>query len=187
MVPFENIVGKAQIIFFSVYRGRARLAILALAGVGALEQAVHDRQMSRKAKDRTALEEQDRLQICRQGRCSSARSRIFPRCPAAIARRQLSAAGISRRPCARPGHFRHALPRLSEGERRRAVAPAGRSRAQGNLRRRGARDGSWAGAQAWQFGIARRRAAAHDHSGRCLRGAGRRGVSSMAATRRRKN
>jgi ribonuclease-3 len=28
-----------------------------LAGVGALEQAVHDRQMSRKAKDRTALED----------------------------------------------------------------------------------------------------------------------------------
>ncbi len=38
-------------------RGRARLAILALAGVGALEQTVHDRQMSRKAKDRTALED----------------------------------------------------------------------------------------------------------------------------------
>ncbi|MGA6978233.1 MAG: ribonuclease III, partial [Pseudolabrys sp.] len=32
------------------------MAILALAGVRSLEQAVHDRQMSRKAKDRTALE-----------------------------------------------------------------------------------------------------------------------------------
>ena len=33
------------------------MAILALAGVGALEQTVHDRQMSRKAKDRSALED----------------------------------------------------------------------------------------------------------------------------------
>jgi ribonuclease III len=33
------------------------VAILALAGVGALEQTVHDRQMSRKAKDRSALED----------------------------------------------------------------------------------------------------------------------------------
>ncbi|HEY6701433.1 MAG TPA: ribonuclease III [Pseudolabrys sp.] len=32
------------------------MAILALAGVRSLEQAVHDRQMSRKAKDRTTLE-----------------------------------------------------------------------------------------------------------------------------------
>jgi ribonuclease-3 len=32
------------------------VAILALASVGALEQAFHDRQMSRKAKDRTELE-----------------------------------------------------------------------------------------------------------------------------------
>src|SRR4029079_683946 len=38
-------------------RGRARLAILALAVLGALEQVVHDRQMGRKAKDRTALED----------------------------------------------------------------------------------------------------------------------------------
>jgi ribonuclease-3 len=33
------------------------LAILALAGVGALEQTLYDRQMSRKAKDRSALED----------------------------------------------------------------------------------------------------------------------------------
>jgi ribonuclease-3 len=33
------------------------VGILALAGLGALEQVVHDRQMSRKAKERAALEE----------------------------------------------------------------------------------------------------------------------------------
>src|SRR5262252_9031059 len=32
------------------------MAVLALAGVGALEQVVHNRQMSRKAKDKAALE-----------------------------------------------------------------------------------------------------------------------------------
>ena len=49
-MPFENFVGRAQIIFFSVARGRARLADLALAVVGALEPPVHDRAMSRGAK-----------------------------------------------------------------------------------------------------------------------------------------
>ena len=38
-VPFENIVGRAQMIFFSDCRGRARLDVLALADCGALESA----------------------------------------------------------------------------------------------------------------------------------------------------
>ena len=49
-MPFENIVGRAQIIFFSIARRRARLAGLALAVGGALEPAVHDRAMSREAE-----------------------------------------------------------------------------------------------------------------------------------------
>ena len=68
-------------------------------------------------------------------------------------RRQLPAARISRRPRARPRHFRHAVSRLPEGRRGRTVAPAGRSGAQGNVRRHGARDRSRRRA----FGSARRR------------------------------
>ena len=49
-VPFENIVGRAQIIFFSDPRRRARLAGMALAMGGALEPAVYDRAMSRRRK-----------------------------------------------------------------------------------------------------------------------------------------
>ena len=54
-VPFENIVGRAQIIFFSIARGRARLDGVALAMVGALESAVHDRAMSRRANRQTGF------------------------------------------------------------------------------------------------------------------------------------
>ena len=50
-VPFENIIGRAQIIFFSVDRRRARLGGLALAVVGALEPVVHDRAMRRARRN----------------------------------------------------------------------------------------------------------------------------------------
>ncbi len=53
-VPFENIVGRAQIIFFSIARRRARLAGLALAVGGPLEPAVHDRAMSRGPQSQIA-------------------------------------------------------------------------------------------------------------------------------------
>ena len=43
MVPFENIVGHAQIIFFSVYEGERAWEFWRWPVVGALEQAVHDR------------------------------------------------------------------------------------------------------------------------------------------------
>ena len=74
-VPIENIVGRAEIIFFSVGDGEARLEDLALAMVGALEPVVLDRQMSRKAKTarREQLEEQDRLPFRRQDDARSAR------------------------------------------------------------------------------------------------------------------
>ncbi len=159
-VPFENIVGRAQIIFFSVSRGRAGLAVLALAGRGALEPAVHDRPMSRKAKDRTALEERIGYKFADQAMLERALTHISALSGGPQNRVvELSAPRISRRPRARPGHLRHALSRLSEGERGRAVAPSGRSGAQGNLRRGGEGDGSRACAQAWQFGIACRRPA----------------------------
>ena len=56
-VPFENIVGRAEIIFFSVGEGERGLAILALAVGRALEPAVLDRSMSRKAKSTQARDE----------------------------------------------------------------------------------------------------------------------------------
>ena len=71
---------------------------------------------------------------------------------AAQPRQQLSAARIPRRPCARPRHLRHAVSRLSEGRRGRAVAPARRPGAQGGLRRRGARDRSRRGDPARRVG-----------------------------------
>ena len=52
-MPFENIVGRAQIIFFSIGRGRACLGSLALAVGGALGPVVHDRAMSRRPKAKT--------------------------------------------------------------------------------------------------------------------------------------
>ena len=73
-------------------------------------------------------------------RCSSRRSPTFPHCRHAQPRRQLSAARVSRRSRARPRRLRHAVSRLRQGRRRGAVAPAGRSRAQGGVRRRGAGD-----------------------------------------------
>ena len=67
-MPFENIVGKAQIIFFSVYEGERAWEFWRWPVSVRWRQAVHDRPMSRsKAKDRAALEEPDRLQIRRQG------------------------------------------------------------------------------------------------------------------------
>ena len=73
-VPFENIVGKAQIIFFSVCEGERAWQFWRWPCVGALEPAVHDRQMSRKAQgqERT-LEDQDRLYTSPTRICSSAR------------------------------------------------------------------------------------------------------------------
>ena len=47
-------------------RRRARLGVLAVAVLGALEQAVHDRAMSRKAKDWSAPRRADRLSLRRQ-------------------------------------------------------------------------------------------------------------------------
>ncbi len=38
-VPFENLVGRAEVIFFSVQRGRTGLGILEVAVDGALEPA----------------------------------------------------------------------------------------------------------------------------------------------------
>ena len=57
-------------------------------------------------------------------------------------RQQLPAARIPRRPRARADHLRHAVPRLPERRRGRAVAAARRSGAPRVLRRRGARDRS---------------------------------------------
>ncbi len=91
-------------------------------------------------------------------------------------RRLLPAAGIPRRPRARPGHLRHAVPRLSEGRRGRDVAPPRRPGAQGDLRRRGARDRSRAGHPARHVREQCRRPQPHRHPGRRLRGADRRGV-----------
>ena len=54
-MPIENIVGRAEIIFFSVGEGEARMGNLALAVVGALGPVVHDRSMSRKAKTVAAV------------------------------------------------------------------------------------------------------------------------------------
>ena len=74
--------------------------------------------------------------------------------------------------------LRHALSRLSEGERGRTVAPAGRSRAQGNLCRRCACDGSRA--RRSSSAIRNRTPAGRLRStilGRRLRGAGRRRLS----------
>ena len=67
-------------------------------------------------------------------------------------RRQLPAARIPRRPRARPRRLRHAVSRLSEGRRGRAVAPPRRSGAQGDLRRGGARDRSRRGDPARRLG-----------------------------------
>ena len=66
-MPFENIVGRAQIIFFSVDEGEHAWEFWRWPCVGALEPAVHDRAMSRKAKDkdRAALEDRHRLPIRR--------------------------------------------------------------------------------------------------------------------------
>ena len=54
-MPFENIIGRAQIIFFSIRDGDARLGDLALAVGGALEPAVHAGAMSgaRKSANRS--------------------------------------------------------------------------------------------------------------------------------------
>ena len=46
-MPFENIVGRAEIIFFSVGDGERGLGSLALAVGGALGPVVHDRAMRR--------------------------------------------------------------------------------------------------------------------------------------------
>ena len=52
-VPFENLVGRAEIIFFSVGDGERGLGGLALALDGALEPAVHDRAMTARKRDAT--------------------------------------------------------------------------------------------------------------------------------------
>ena len=100
-------------------------------------------------------------------------------------RRQLSAAGISRRPRARPGDFRHAVPRLSESRRRRAVAPARRSGAQGDLRRDRAHDRSRRCDPGRLVGSQCRRPQAAGDPRRCLRGADRRGLSRRRLQGRR--
>ena len=128
-VPIDNIVGRAEIIFFSVGDGEAAWKIWRWPWVGALEPVVLDRSMSRKAKStqaRDELETQDRLRVRRQG---DPRPRADPHLGGlaeAGARRQLSAARISRRPRARPRGLRHAaiapFPKADEGELSRRLA-----------------------------------------------------------------
>ena len=47
-VPFENIVGRAEIIFFSIGDGERAMGDVALAMGGALAPVVHHRPMSRR-------------------------------------------------------------------------------------------------------------------------------------------
>ncbi len=50
-VPPENLIGRAEIIFFSIERGRRGMADLALAEDGALEPFVPERPLSGRAGD----------------------------------------------------------------------------------------------------------------------------------------
>ncbi len=56
-VPYENIIGRAQIIFFSIKDGTPRLGNLALAVGCALEPVVHFGQMIRRGKATTQRRE----------------------------------------------------------------------------------------------------------------------------------
>ena len=66
-MPFENLIGKAQIIFFSIGDGEPAWHIWTWPFVGAVEQAVYDREMSRKAAtERSRPRNPDRLRVRRQ-------------------------------------------------------------------------------------------------------------------------
>ena len=56
-MPAENLIGRAQLIFFSDEAAGAGLASLELVLGGALGPAVYDRAMTRKTKGRKELEE----------------------------------------------------------------------------------------------------------------------------------
>ena len=76
-VPFENFVGRAEIIFFSVEEGEPRLAVLEMALDRALEPAVLRRsvEMARKGRpDLGELEQSASAMHSPIARCSSARS-----------------------------------------------------------------------------------------------------------------
>ena len=215
-VPFQNLVGRAQLIFFSRRRRRARLAGLALAMDRPLEPAVLDRAMSRKAEPKsqasaaaiaresgvresgappsgggkrkacrkpqsraqgaaaTAAREDHRLSFFRRGFARTRADAYLRLERRAGPHRQLSAARISRRSCARPRDFGNAVCGLSEGRRGRVVAPSRRSRAPRNLRRCRARDRSWRVAAARRLRSEGGRPLARRDPGRCLRVADRR-------------
>ena len=142
---------------------------------GALEPAVHDRQMSRRRPiGRRELETRIGYAFADKSLLDSALTHISA-LSGKSRDRQLSAPRIPRRPRSRPRHLRHAVPRLRQGRRGRTVAPACRSRPQGDLRRGRAHHRPRRRDPARRLGGQCRRPPAHRHPRRCLRGADRRG------------
>ncbi len=143
-VPAENLVGRANIIFFSIADRASPLEIWRWPSVaapepllqpGALIAAGHgDAQTDRRGAGRGARGA-DRPSLSRR---RAAAPRAHPCQRARLDRRRLRAARVPRRPRARPGHRRSGLPGVPAGARRRALGPpqrAGQRRDAGRDRR----------------------------------------------------
>ena len=94
-VPFQNLVGRAQLIFFSRRRRRARVADLALAVDDPLESAVLDRAMSRKAESRAHAG-------AAAPPAPPSKAASAPKAPAAASVAKAAPAKSRRNPCAGP-------------------------------------------------------------------------------------
>ena len=186
-VPFENFVGRAEMIFFSIDEDAPGLGVLALADRSALEPPVQAGAMSRRAgptdlwpssKRASAIAFADRaLLTAALTHISASTGR-----PGRIG--ELPAARVPRRPRARPRRVGHAVtrhfPQAEEGELSRRLADLV---PQGDLRR-GRRPTGISGhirlgdSEAQSGGRAQAR-----HPGRRLRGADRRGLPRRRLSR----
>ena len=141
-VPFENFVGKAEIIFFSIDEGAPALGVLAAgrpasAGIGSSSPSIDAEAPSRMSPRLAALEGRGSAMSFADRDAAGARLDPHQRAAArAFAPGLLPAARIPGRPRAGPRRLRHAVRGVSRSRGGRAVAPTRRPRAQGDLRRR---------------------------------------------------
>ena len=163
-MPIENIVGRAEIIFFSVGEGEAAWKVWRWPWVVRWDRIVLDRSMSRKAKS-TSAATRSRAGSATRSPTKAILDRALTHISAASPKQgrggsyqRLEFLGDHVLGLAISDMLYRAFPEGDEGELSRRLADLVRRE---SLRRRGARDRSRRSAAARQFGIECRRAAAH--------------------------